>query len=186
MLQLAKPSPSPPIGPSRAVVVTVSLYGILIGVHLFHLQHMVQAGVGAFPTAPGFPAGGAQTAGAAPGSAAANTVAAANSTDGTGLSSMVVKNAAAVAAAAAAAAQAAQDSQLQHQLKQEANNGTGLPTLSQAPVGVTQVSYRVFSSSRMDTDLLSFVCSPSSVRLCWAHSRRQQLQRHSHLRQHFL
>lgn len=76
---------------------------------------MVQAGVGAFPTAPGFPgAGGAQTAGAA-GAGGVGTVAA-QASDGTGLS-MVVKNAAAVAAAAAA--QAAQDSQLQHQLKQQ-------------------------------------------------------------------
>lgn len=77
---------------------------------------MVQAGVGAFPTAPGFPgAGGAQTAGA--GAGAAGTVGAPTS-DGSGLS-MAVKNAAAVAAAAAAAQQAAQDSQLQHQLKQQ-------------------------------------------------------------------
>lgn len=116
---------------------------ILIGVHLFHLQHMVQAGVGAFPTAPGFPpAGGAQTSGGAPGSAANAVVA--NTSDGSGLSSMVAKNAAVVAAAAAAAAaHAAQDSQLQHHMKQqEANNGAGLATHSQVAVVGTQVGFR--------------------------------------------
>lgn len=93
---------------------------------------MVQAGVGAFPTAPGFPGpGSAQTTGA-PVAGVTGTVAAPTS-DGSGLS-MVVKNAAAVAAAAAAA-QAAQDSQMQHQLKQD---GSGVALHTQAPG--TQVS----------------------------------------------
>lgn len=97
---------------------------------------MVQAGVGAFPTAPGFPPAGAQTSGGAPSGANAGV---GSSSDGTGLSSMVAKNAAVVAAAAAAAAHAAQDSQLQHHMKQDANNGAGLATHSQVAVVGTQV-----------------------------------------------
>lgn len=99
---------------SFAISRATSAEYILIGVRSFvSLQHMVQAGVGAFPAAPGFPgAGGAQTVGAG---GQAGTVAAPTS-DGNGLS-MAVKNAAAVAAVAAA--QAAQDSQMQHQLKQQ-------------------------------------------------------------------
>lgn len=143
-------------------------------------QHMVQAGVGAYPAAPGFPgAGGAQTAGAPPPSAGAGTVAAPTS-DGTGLS-MVVKNAAAVAAAAAA--QAAQDSQLQHQLKQQEANG-GAQVRSQDTDGESL-------RKQVDFDCLFYTyCRHSSVRRCWALSllRPQSCPCHriNHLHRRFL
>lgn len=109
-----------------------------------YYPHMVQAGVGAFPAAPGFPgAGGAQTTGVP--TSGAGTVAAPTS-DANGLS-MAVKNAAAAATAVAVAqAQAVQDSQLQHQLKQQQEANAGIQSqfspslLGAQPTAVTAVA----------------------------------------------